>query len=330
MASEKEKLKVGIIGIGYLGKLHLEKYLSFDDVQVVGVADTDAAVIEQVKGKHDIECSTDYRALLGKVDAVSVVVPTSLHFDIAMDFFESGADVFVEKPIAATVDQARRMARSAESKNLQLQVGHLERFNPAILALDGTLTEPLFIESHRLSPFPERSTDVDVVLDVMIHDIDIILNFVKSPLVHVDAVGAPIITPQMDIANARLNFESGCVANVTASRVSAGKMRKIRVFQHDAYISIDFASQSIDLFRRNRDENGRYTIDMEHKDITSRDYLKDEIRSFVDAVKHRTTPLVTGDDGVRALEVASMIQERLDDTMEKMRERGLLDDGPAS
>ncbi|MBN1880900.1 MAG: Gfo/Idh/MocA family oxidoreductase [Deltaproteobacteria bacterium] len=330
MASENNKLKVGIIGIGYLGRLHLEKYLSFEDVQVVGIADANAVVIEQMQQKHDIECSTDYRTLLGKVDAVSVVVPTSLHFDIAMDFFKSGADVFVEKPITTTLDQAKRLTETAESKNLLLQVGHLERFNPAILALDGTLKEPLFIESHRLSPFPDRSTDVDVVLDVMIHDIDIILNFVKSPLVHVDAVGAPIITPQMDIVNARLNFESGCVANVTASRVSAGKMRKIRVFQHDAYISIDFAAQNIDLFRRNRDENGRFTIDMEHRDITSRDYLKDEIRSFVDAVKHRSTPLVTGHDGIRALEVAFMIQERLEDTMEKMRERGLLDDGPAS
>jgi len=330
MASENRKLKIGIIGIGYLGRLHLEKYLSFDDVEVVGISDTDTTVIEEVKSKHDIECSTDYRTLLGKVDAVSVVVPTSLHFDVAMDFFESGADVFVEKPITTTVDQARRLIASAESKNLLLQVGHLERFNPAILALDGTLNEPLFIESHRLSPFPDRSTDVDVVLDVMIHDIDIILNFVKSPLVHVDAVGAPIITPQMDIVNARLNFESGCVANVTASRVSAGKMRKIRVFQHDAYISIDFAAQNIDLFRRNRDENGQFTIDMEHMDITSRDYLKDEIKSFVDAVMNRSTPMVTGHDGIRALEVATMIQEKLDDTMEKMRERGLLDDGPAS
>jgi len=330
MASENKKLKVGIIGIGYLGKLHLEKYLSFDDVEVVGVADTNTTVIEEVKGKHDIECSTDYRTLLGKVDAVSIVVPTSLHFDVAMDFFESGADVFVEKPITTTVDQARRLVASAEANDLMVQVGHLERFNPAILALDGTLKEPLFIESHRLSPFPERSTDVDVVLDVMIHDIDIILNFVKSPLAHVDAVGAPIITPQMDIVNARLNFESGCVANVTASRVSAGKMRKIRVFQHDAYISIDFAAQNIDLFRRKKDENGQFTIDMEHMDITSRDYLKDEIRSFVDAVKNRTTPLVTGQDGARALEVASKIQERLDDTMEKMRQRGLLDDGPAA
>jgi predicted dehydrogenase len=330
MASKKEKLKIGIIGIGYLGRLHLEKYLSFDDVEVVGVADTNTTVIEELKSTHDFECSTDYRTLLGKVDAVSVVVPTSLHFDVAMDFFESGADVFVEKPITTTVDQAHRLVAFAEAKKLMLQVGHLERFNPAILALDGTLREPLFIESHRLSPFPDRSTDVDVVLDVMIHDIDIILNFVKSPLAHVDAVGAPIITPQMDIVNARLNFESGCVANVTASRVSAGKMRKIRVFQHDAYISIDFAAQNIDLFRRNRDENGQFTIDMEHMDITSRDYLKDEIRSFVDAVKNRTTPLVTGHDGARALEVASRIHEKLDDTMEKMRQRGLLNDGPAA
>jgi predicted dehydrogenase len=330
MASENTKLKVAVVGIGYLGRLHLEKYLSFDDVEVVGVADTDTTVMEKVKSEHGIECSDDYRTFLGRVDAVSVVVPTSLHFDVAMDFFESGADVFVEKPITTTVDQAKKLTASAESKDRLLQVGHLERFNPAILALDGTLTEPLFIESHRLSPFPDRSTDVDVVLDVMIHDIDIILNFVKSPLAHVDAVGAPIITPQMDIVNARLNFESGCVANVTASRVSAGKMRKIRVFQHDAYISIDFAAQNIDLFRRSRDEHGKFKIDMEHLDLESRDYLKDEIRSFVDVVKNRTRPMVTGHDGIRALEVASMIQEKLEDTMNRMKERGLLDDGPAS
>jgi predicted dehydrogenase len=205
-------------------------------------------------------------------------------------------------------------------------VGHLERFNPAILALDGTLKQPMFIESHRLSPFPDRSTDVDVVLDLMIHDIDIILNIVKSDIVAIDAVGVPIITPKVDIVNARINFASGCVANITASRVSAEKMRKIRIFQADAYISIDYAAQNIRVYKKVRGENNQISIEMDDIDIAPSDYLGDEIRSFIDSVQHRTPPPVSGRDGKRALEVAVKIQESLGISLSRLKSMGVLEE----
>jgi predicted dehydrogenase len=322
-----EKLKVGVVGVGYLGKFHVDKYLSMDDVELVGLSDIDPKVIERAEKDYGVACYNDYHKLIGNVDAVSIVVPTYLHYSVAMDFLDVGSDVFVEKPITSEVAQAEKLVDKAESKELILQVGHLERFNPAILALGGTLKEPMFIESHRLSPFPERSTDVDVVLDLMIHDIDIILNIVKSDIVNIDAVGAPIITQKADIVNARINFESGCVANITASRVSTDKMRKIRIFQSDAYISIDYAAQNITVYKKVRGEDNRVTIIKEDMEISPSDYLGDEIRSFINSVKHRTTPPVTGRDGKRALEVAMRVNESLEKSLKRLREMGILEDG---
>ncbi len=321
-----EKLKIGVVGVGYLGKFHVDKYLSMDDVELVGLSDIDPKVIERAERDYGIACHSDYHKLIGDVDAVSIVVPTYLHYAVAMDFLDVGRDVFVEKPITSEVEQAQKLVDKAESKDLILQVGHLERFNPAILALSGTLKEPMFIESHRLSPFPERSTDIDVVLDLMIHDIDIILNIVKSDIVNIDAVGAPIITQKADIVNARINFESGCVANITASRVSTDKMRKIRIFQSDAYISIDYAAQNITVYKKVKDEDNRVTIIKEDMEISPSDYLGDEIRSFVDSVKHRTPPPVTGRDGKRALEVAMRVNESLEKSLSRLREMGILED----
>lgn len=321
-----EKLKVGVVGVGYLGKFHVEKYLSMDDVELVGLSDIDPKVIERAERDYGIACHSDYRKLIEDVDAVSIVVPTHLHYAVAMDFLDVGRDVFVEKPITSKVKEAQKLVDKAESKDLILQVGHLERFNPAILALSGTLKEPMFIESHRLSPFPERSTDIDVVLDLMIHDIDIILNIVKSDIVNIDAVGAPIITQKADIVNARINFESGCVANVTASRVSTDKMRKIRIFQSDAYISIDYAAQNITVYKKVKDKDNRVTITKEDMDISPSDYLGDEIKSFINSVKSRTPPPVTGRDGKRALEVAMKIKESLDKSLSRLREMGILED----
>ena len=263
--------------------------------------------------------------LVGKVDAVSIVVPTVYHHDVTKVFLDSGVDVFVEKPITSTVDEAERLIDSADKKNLILQVGHLERFNPAIIALQGHLKEPMFIESHRLSPFPERSTDVDVTLDLMIHDIDIILNIVKSDISTIDAVGVPIVTSHVDIVNARLSFESGCVANVTASRVSVEKMRKIRIFQSDAYISIDYASQKIEVLKKVTDKEKGLSIIKEDIDISKSDYLSDEIRSFIDSVKTRGKPPVTGSDGKRALEVVMMIKEKIEMSLKRLREMGIID-----
>jgi predicted dehydrogenase len=319
-----KKIRVGVVGVGYLGRYHLEKYRDIEGVQLVGAADTNPKIAKKLEGELGVECISDYRDLLGRVDAVSIVVPTVSHFAVAMDFLNAGVDVFVEKPITANLREAEGLVGAAESRGLILQVGHLERFNPAVLALEGTLKEPMFIESHRLSPFPERSVDIDVILDLMIHDIDIILNIVKSPISRIDAVGVPIITSKVDIVNARLNFENGCVANVTASRVSAEKMRKIRIFQSDAYISIDYAAQKITLYKRVSDGNERFSIVKQDIDISPSDYLGDEIRSFIDAVRHRTTPPVTGRDGKRALEVAIMIKDRLDESLALLRQKGIL------
>jgi len=325
LKNKDNKIKVGVIGAGYLGKFHIEKYLSFDDVDLVGVVDVDVEAGKEVEEKFGISCYKDMSELVGKVDAVSIVVPTVYHHDVTKVFLDSGVDVFVEKPITSTVDEAERLIDSADKKNLILQVGHLERFNPAIIALQGHLKEPMFIESHRLSPFPERSTDVDVTLDLMIHDIDIILNIVKSDISTIDAVGVPIVTSHVDIVNARLSFESGCVANVTASRVSVEKMRKIRIFQSDAYISIDYASQKIEVLKKVTDKEKGLSIIKEDIDISKSDYLSDEIRSFIDSVKTRGKPPVTGSDGKRALEVVMMIKEKIEMSLKRLREMGIID-----
>ncbi len=327
--TDNKAIRVGVVGVGYLGTFHVEKYLGIEGVTLVGVSDTNAGTLKKVKNDFKVDCFSDYHDLLGKVDAVSIVVPTIHHHPVAMDFLAAGVDVFVEKPITARIREAEELVKAAESKGLILQVGHLERFNPAVLALQGTLKEPMFIESHRLSPFPERSVDIDVILDLMIHDIDIILNIVKSPISHIDAVGVPIITSQVDIVNARLNFESGCVANVTASRVSAEKMRKIRIFQSDAYISIDYAAQEITVYKRVSDGNDNFSIVRQDMNISHSDYLDDEIRSFIDSVRTRKTPPVTGQDGKRALEVAMMIRERLEESLARLREKGILDNDRA-
>lgn len=324
MNEKDKKIRVGVIGVGYLGKYHLEKYLGIQGVEVVGVCDTNEKVGKQIAADNGIPFIADYQRLMGAVDAVSVVVPTVHHHRVAVDFLKAGVDVFVEKPITATLVEAQSLIDTAESQRLILQVGHLERFNPAVLALEGTMREPMFIESHRLSPFPERSVDIDVILDLMIHDIDIILNVVKSPIKHIDAVGVPIITNQVDIVNARLNFESGCVANVTASRVSVEKMRKMRIFQSDAYISIDYAAQKITVYKRVSNGNDGFSIVRQDLEIAHSDYLGDEIRSFIDSVRTRKTPPVTGRDGKRALEVAMMIKERLEESMALLREKGIL------
>jgi predicted dehydrogenase len=318
------KIRVGIVGVGYLGKYHLEKYLGIQGVDVVGICDTNQETGKRIAEENGIPYTGDYREFIGTVDAVSVVVPTVHHHRVAIDFLNAGVDVFVEKPITTSLSEAQSLIDTAESRELILQVGHLERFNPAVLALDGTMREPMFIESHRLSPFPDRSVDIDVILDLMIHDIDIILNIVKSPIRHIDAVGVPIITDQVDIVNARLNFESGCVANVTASRVSLEKMRKIRIFQSDAYISIDYAAQKIEVYKRIGDGKDHFSIVKQDMDISPSDYLGDEIRSFVEAVRTRGTPSVTGRDGKRALEVAMLIRDRLEESMTRLREKGIL------
>ncbi|MBW1835038.1 MAG: Gfo/Idh/MocA family oxidoreductase, partial [Deltaproteobacteria bacterium] len=240
-----KKLRVGVIGTGYLGKFHAEKYAGMDEVELVGVVDIEKEKAENTAANFGISAYTNYKDLFGKVDAVSIVVPTPAHFAVSKNFLENGIDVLIEKPITTTLEEADELIGIAESKGLIIQVGHLERFNPAVVALQDFVKNPRFIESHRLSIYKERCTDVSVILDLMIHDIDIILNFVRYGIKNIHAAGIPVISKHVDIANARLEFENGCVANVTASRISTKNERKIRLFQKDAYISVDFANHEI-------------------------------------------------------------------------------------
>lgn len=314
------KIKVGVIGVGHLGKFHAEKYANLSSVELAAVVDTDKKQADDIAAKLKTKAFYSYKDILSKdaVDAVSIVVPTSLHYSIAKDFLASGIDVLLEKPITNTLKEADELIGIAVNKKAILQIGHLERFNAAVMAMDSIVNNPMFIESDRLSPFPNRGADVDVILDVMIHDIDIILNFVKSEIESVDAVGIPIITDKVDIANARIKFQNGCVANVTASRVSKERMRKIRFFQHDAYISIDYAHQHMAVFKKVSGKDGALPqIVEEDMKIEKSDTLLEEAKAFVDCVISRKSPLVSGEDGRRALEVAQRIQEKIEIRNEK-------------
>ncbi len=300
-------VKVGVVGVGYLGKFHAEKYAGLPDAELIGIVDTNEAAAERISRQLNVPAFADYRALLGKVEAVSIVVPTNCHHAITKDFLLNGVDVLVEKPMTTTLAEADELIQIAKLKQRVLQVGHLERFNSALTAIAGILGQPLFIESHRLAPFKDRSMDVDVILDIMIHDIDIILNATGSPAKAIHAVGVPILSKEKnDIANVRIEFESGCVANVSASRISAKEMRKIRIFQKDAYLSIDFAAQQVEVYRRHGlpDQGEIPQIVYEKIDIQQGDSLKKEIQSFLHAVQTRTEPVVSGEAGRNALRVA--------------------------
>ena len=265
----------------------------------------------QVGQKLGVLSHTDYRELFGRVRCVSIAVPTRLHYAVSRDFLAAGIDVLVEKPMAASLEEGSELVTLAREKALVLQVGHLERFNPAIRRLEGVIREPRFVECHRLAPFVERGTDVDVVLDLMIHDIDVIASLVRSPVERVEAVGVPVLTDKPDIANARITFANGCIANVTASRVSMKRERKIRFFQPDAYISIDYDQKRAQIYRKPGKGAGWQDIRAESIEISDGDALADEIDSFLDSVRSRGTPLVSGEEGLRALEIATMISERL-------------------
>jgi predicted dehydrogenase len=309
------KLRVGVVGAGYLGRFHAEKYARMDNVELVGVVDIDKFQAEEVAGRFNTKAYLHHKHLFGKVDAVSIVVPTPAHFSVAKDFLENNIDVLIEKPMSETTEQADELIDFAKSRNLIIQVGHLERFNPAVVALRDIIKQPMFIESHRLSIYKDRCTDVSVVLDLMIHDIDIILNFVRSEIVNIHAAGIPVISGHVDIANARLEFKSGCVANVTASRISTKNERKIRLFQKDTYISVDFANQGITVIQRNDKVEGGLIPGMEIKQLSfaKGDALEDELKSFVKTVRRRENPEVTGQMGRDALKIALSIMEQIRD-----------------
>jgi len=307
------KIRAAVIGVGYLGRFHAQKYAQLPDCELVGVVDSEADTAARVGGELDAPHMRDYRALLGKVDAVSVVTPTPTHHEIARAFLESGAHVLVEKPITETTAQAQQLISAARQAGRVLQVGHLERFNPAIVAAEPLLSEPGFVECQRLAPFRERGTDVNVVLDLMIHDIDLVQMIVGSELATLDAIGTPVFSSEIDIANARLKFEGGCVANVTASRVSLKTERKLRVFRHDAYLSIDLQQKILTVIRKREGipPAGQLPVHIEEQSFDQGDALLSEIQAFLAAARGEGRVVVTAEDGLRALRTAIAITERV-------------------
>lgn len=316
-----KKIRAGVVGVGYLGKFHAQKYAMLENVKFVGIVDVNRSQADEVAKDTGARAFYDYRELFGKVDAVSIVVPTHLHHAIALDFLQNGIDVLIEKPITTTVEEADELIATADARDLIIQVGHLERFNPAVVAIADMIADPIFIECNRLGLYKPRGTDVSVVHDLMIHDIDLILNFVRSDIRYCHALGTPVVTDNADIANAHIEFENGAVANVTASRISNKNERKIRLFQKDGYFSIDFANRSIIHIRPSTgDENCPIPgMHMEEHRFTQGDALEAEIRSFVQTVASRTAPEVSGRMGRDALKIAVSITGQIDAAVARMR-----------
>lgn len=303
------KIKCAVIGVGYLGRFHAQKYHQIEQAELVSVCDVNPKICEAVSSELGVPACTNYRDLFGKVDAVSIAATTNEHYQIAKDCIEQGIHVLIEKPLTETVEQAERLISLAKTHQVKLQVGHLERFNAARLALDEYLDHPLFIESHRLAPFNPRGTDVNVILDLMIHDIDIIQTIVHSPIVRIDAQGAPVLTQSIDIANARITFENHCVANVTASRVSFKSERKTRIFQANTYISIDYQNKQFAVFQKGAGEMfpGIPEITRHQSAFEQGDALLEEIKAFLQCISDNSEPLVTGAEGCAALATAERI-----------------------
>src|SRR5947207_3215542 len=299
---QRKMIKVAVIGVGHLGKQHARLYAGLPEVELAGVVDILKPRAEEIAGLYKTAAFTDYHDIIGKVDAVSLAVPTVDHARIGVDLLENGIDILVEKPIATTIEEAQSLVDAAKKHSRVLQVGHVERFNPIVTAAREAATRPQFFEIHRLAAFSPRSLDIDVVLDLMIHDIDIVLSMVRAPVKEVRAVGIPVLSPRADIANARVEFEDGCVANFTASRVSFEKVRKLRFFQPHDYISVDSASQTGTMVSLRMGGVIERKLEPPHQEP-----LKVELAAFVECVRTRKPPAVSGEDGLRALELALRI-----------------------
>ncbi len=319
-----ERIRTAVIGLGHFGRFHAEKYARLPRSRLVAVVDANEAQAKEAGRKLGAEPLTDFRALFGKVDAVSVVVPTQFHYDVAKACLDAGLHVLVEKPITETLEQADGLIKAAAERKRVLQVGHLQRFLLQRLGADTVISDPLYIESTRIAPYKPRGTDVGVTLDLMIHDIDLVLALVRSPIVLLDAVGAPVVSPTEDIANTRLRFASGCVANITASRVSLKTERKMRIFQRDAYVSLDLHNRKFVVMRKGTGKSwfpGLPPIDREEKSFGEGDDLEAEIESFLEAVATGKPPLVSGEDGRRALETAMQITASLQESLARVSSR---------
>ena len=301
-----KKLRVGVIGVGHLGQHHARIYSQMPEVDLVGVADTSEARGKEIGEKYHTRYFLDYARLIPMVDALSIAVPTQNHYEVTHFCLQNHVDVLLEKPISATVDEAEELIREAKKNKTILQIGHLERYNRAFLKVKGLIDNPRFIENHRIGPFASRGTDVNVILDLMIHDIDIILSLTASPLSEIRAVGIPVLSKEIDIVNARLEFKSGCIANMTASRVSLEKMRKVRIFQPNTYISLDYQNQEVTVARKVL-ENGATRIVVDHPVIEKEEPLKLELSDFVSNCLNRTSPEISGIEGKEALRVAEEI-----------------------
>lgn len=307
------KITAAVIGVGYLGRFHAQKYAQAAQCDLVGVVDARQEARDAVAAEVGTRAIADHRELLGAVEAVSVVTPTPEHFSIARDFLESGAHVLVEKPITETPREARQLIELAAGRGRILQVGHLERFNSAILAAEPYLRSPRFVECHRLAPYRERGTDVNVVLDLMIHDIDIVQTIVGAPVKTIDAVGTAVFSEDIDIANARITFANGCIVNATASRVSLKTERKMRIFEDDAYLSLDLQQKILTLIRKRGPEEpaGPLPVTIEEQSLEPGDALKAEIESFLGCIRDGRPPVVTGEAGLMALETAMRVSEQV-------------------
>ena len=306
-------IKAAVVGVGHLGKWHADKYAACADCELVAVVDTDTGAARAVADKHGAAVYSDYRDIFPLVDAISLVVPTSLHYKIGRDFLEAGIHCLIEKPVTESVDEAEILVDIARQRGLVLQVGHIERFNSVMLGIAEHLRQPQFIESTRLAPFTLRATDVSVILDLMIHDIDIILDLVDSPIRRISASGISVLSDEIDIANARIEFENHCVANVTASRISRKRERKLRIFQKDAYLSADFQEKILAINRKGETDNAEGFKDISHEELhfDDNDALNLEVLDFVNAIKTGGRPLVDGADGKRALETAIVITSQI-------------------
>jgi predicted dehydrogenase len=320
-------LKVGVAGVGHLGKVHTKLWKDVEGAELVGVYDENRAVASAAANEYRTENFENYTQFLNAVDALSIVTTTQAHYAVAKQAIELGKHVLIEKPITTTTEQAQELIQLAKKNSVKIQVGHIERFNPALLAAEKYLDDPRFFESHRMAQFKPRGTDVAVVLDLMIHDIDVILSLVKSPVKAIDASGVAVVSEELDIANARIKFENGAVANVTASRISQNPMRKLRVFAREAYLSLDFGSKSVDVFRlgdaagEGASSHAGLTMKLgeiekgdvprsiiyEKPDVPELNPLKYELEIFRDSIANNTRPIVSGEDGLEALRVAEMI-----------------------
>ena len=328
-----EKVKIGVIGTGHLGKLHIKMLKSIDNCELIGIYDSNKNQSEAASKEFDVKAFENLDELIKVVDCVSIAATTSAHYELAKKCLSSGINVFVEKPITATIEQAEEIVTIAADKKLNLQVGHIERFNPALISLEEYLLEPMFIQTDRLAQFNPRGTDVAVVLDLMIHDIDIILSLVKSKVKNVEASGVAVVSDSLDIANARIQFENGAVANVTASRISQKKMRKMRIFQRDNYIALDFITGVSEVYRLipvgKKSESSiisfgeigigerKKQIVYEQPEIKEINALQYELQLFVNSILIKIPPVVSGEDGLRALKVAQIIMKKIEESKVK-------------